>query len=182
MKGFIKEKVLLVLLLAAFIIGSTAVLYYAISATQGAMAREVVTNRISRDMGAADEIPDFPVNENGLTYGSGGFGANNPDLILAIGIDGTTGYVLRTDLEGTGPLVRPNNPEEALRYMEELDRLAEEALRLIEELDRLAAEEGAGDDLHIRIVRERNLFLIPLYASDGQTVIGEFGISFGERR
>ena len=66
--------------------------------------------------------PDFPVNENGQTYGSGLHPAcdtiEKPDLIQEIGIDGTEGYVMRTDFEDTGPLDRPQNEEEALVYME----------------------------------------------------------------
>ncbi len=44
--------------------------------------------------------PPYPVNANGMTYGSG---ANidehdpGPDLILAYGVDGTLGYVRSTD-------------------------------------------------------------------------------------
>ena len=79
----------------------------------------------------------------------------NIDLIPAIGIEGVEGYVLRSDLDGTGPLDKPHNPDEALIYMEQLEALVEDA-------------ETRGDDY---------IYYIPLYASDGTTVIGKFGIS-----
>jgi len=77
------------------------------------------------------------------------------DLIPAIGIEGIEGYVLRSDLDGTGPLDKPHNPDEALVYMEQLEALVKDA-------------ETRGDDY---------IYYIPLYASDGTTVIGKFGIS-----
>ena len=111
------------------------------------------------DGGTATRI-DFPVNDAGQTYGSGLHPdfelIVKPDLILAIGVDGTEGYVLRTDLEGTGPLQRPQNAEEALVYNEQLMELAREA-------------QARGD---------KYVYYIPLYASDGCTIIGEFGITY----
>ena len=102
---------------------------------------------------------EFPTNRKGQTYGSGLVENPNdsvlPDLIFASGVDGTDGYVLRTDLEGCGPLAKPNNPEEAMVYMDELDKLIKEAIL-------------RGDQY---------LYYIPLYASDGETIIGKFGIS-----
>jgi len=77
------------------------------------------------------------------------------DLIPAIGIEGVEGYVLRSDLDGTGPLDSPHNPDEALVYMDQLEALVKDA-------------ETRGDDY---------IYYIPLYASDGATVIGKFGIS-----
>ena len=112
----------------------------------------------------------FSVNENGQTYGSALLSENEavryPDLILAIGVDGTEGFVLRDDLEGTGPIERPKNPEEAVIYMEQLNELIYEA-----EANAMAE----GLELH-----EVFLYYIPLYASDGITVIGQFGISMPE--
>ena len=100
-------------------------------------------------------IPPYLVNKNGQTYGTlAGVGPNNPvepDLIAAVGIDDTTvGYVYKTDLEED----QPNNPDEALEYM----RRREER----------HAEMITTGEKYIRI--------IPLYAEDGETVIGEFGI------
>jgi hypothetical protein len=101
----------------------------------------------------------FSVNENGQKYGSALFDdpyiTDRPDLILAEGIDGTIGYVLKEDLHGGGPIGKPKNPEEAAAYMDQLNALADEA-------------RTRGDEY---------LYTIPLYASDGNTVIGEFGIS-----
>lgn len=115
----------------------------------------------------ADVSPDFDVNDNGQTYGSAILSeyeaAIFPDLILAEGIDGTEGFVLKEDLEGTGPLDKPRNPEEAMIYMQLLDDLI--------------AETEARAALHNLESHEIYLYYIPLYASDGVTVIGEFGIS-----
>ena len=105
---------------------------------------------------AWDAPHSYQINENGQTYG----GMNpystdpqdEPDLIAAIGIDGTEGYVYRVDLDGN----QPSNPEEAIEYMEEMEKAYAEAREAGEEFSRY----------------------IPLYASDGTTVIGEFGISF----
>ncbi|MEN6389826.1 MAG: hypothetical protein ABFD04_05370 [Syntrophomonas sp.] len=55
----------------------------------------------------------FPKNEAGQTYGSeidANCPENAPDLIAAVGVDGTLGYVKSTDLNG--PL--PKTPEEAI--------------------------------------------------------------------
>ena len=101
----------------------------------------------------------FPFNQSGQSYGSSmdsdGDTIVHPDLIAAIGIGHIEGYVLKTDLEGTGPLARPQTPEEAIIYMELLDEL-------------IADAKARGDEY---------LYYIPLYEPDGKTVIGEFGIS-----
>jgi hypothetical protein len=62
------------------------------------------------------EIPNYqyPVNEYGETYGSDAYAdivGKRPDLIAAIGIDGTHGYVRFSDLE---PFPPPRTPEEAV--------------------------------------------------------------------
>ena len=57
--------------------------------------------------------PNFPQNESGETYGSSLDATpyeKGPDLIKAIGVDGTIGYVRATELEGE----LPKSPEEAL--------------------------------------------------------------------
>lgn len=60
--------------------------------------------------------PNYPKNENGETYGSASL-ANSletePDLISAIGVDGTHGYVRKTDLNGE----MPKTPDQALTQM-----------------------------------------------------------------
>lgn len=103
----------------------------------------------------------FFVNKNDQTYGTikqhmpgddlRVSEENTPDLIACIGIDGTEGYCFQSDLDGE----QPNNPEEALEYMKRLEeRLAE-----------------------MKITGEKYVRIIPLYDKDGETVIGEFGIS-----
>ncbi|MFJ7186014.1 peptidase M56 BlaR1 [Lysinibacillus xylanilyticus] len=57
-------------------------------------------------------------NGQGLTYGSASDASSyedEPDLIRAIGIDGTTGYVKKDDLNGP----QPKTPEEAARLTNE---------------------------------------------------------------
>lgn len=91
----------------------------------------------------------FPTNSNGQTYGSAALAETaeeEPDLILAQGIDGTQGYVKSADLNGD----MPKSPEEAL---------------VKQRANALRYRNG-----------ER---MIPLYASDGKTVIGKFRISTG---
>ena len=99
-------------------------------------------------------IPPYPVNKNGQTFGNmafvGPYNPVRPDLIACIGIDGTEGYCYQTDLNG----VQPNNPDEAMEYMNRLVQRYEEMRR--------------NGDMYVRV--------IPLYAEDGVTVIGEFGI------
>lgn len=60
-------------------------------------------------------IPVFPKNENGQTYGSSALVNSpdqEPDLISAVGEDGTNGYVRSVDLnEGL-----PKTPQEAIAY------------------------------------------------------------------
>lgn len=56
---------------------------------------------------------NFPKNKNGQTYGSSADATSpktEPDLISAIGVDGTAGYVLKKDLDGE----LPKSPEEAI--------------------------------------------------------------------
>lgn len=55
----------------------------------------------------------YPKNQNGQTYGSAVYATSpetEPDLILAFGVDGTEGYLLKKDMEGE----LPNTPEEAI--------------------------------------------------------------------
>ncbi|MDQ0111961.1 hypothetical protein [Paenibacillus harenae] len=54
---------------------------------------------------------NYPKNKNGQTYGSSADATETePELISAIGVDGTAGYVLKKDLDGE----QPKTPEEAL--------------------------------------------------------------------
>jgi len=90
--------------------------------------------------------PVFPVNQNGETYGPMGFvntAGQEPDLISAVGVDGTQGYLKKKDMFGD----QPNNPEEAMAYMERLEK-----------------EKASGHKF------------ISLFASDGKTIIGEFKV------
>lgn len=59
------------------------------------------------------KAPNYPKNENGQTYGSAADATSpktEPDLIRAVGVDETVGYVLKKDLDGE----LPKTPEEAL--------------------------------------------------------------------
>lgn len=101
----------------------------------------------------------YAINANGLTYGHvdpkvAPEQQEMPELIAAIGIDGTEGYVYACDLDGE----QPRTPEEAVEYMARLEKEV--------------AAARAAKSVYFRT--------IPLYASDGVTVIGEFGISYPE--
>ena len=101
-------------------------------------------------------IPVYPVNENGQTYGSDNpnlYVNQTPDLITAIGIDGTYGYIYNSPQDQHGGYPPPQNPEEVLEYTQWLDARREE----------------------MRRNGENYLWTVPLYAEDGVTVIGEFG-------
>ena len=55
----------------------------------------------------------YPQNKNGQTHGSSADASSpemKPELINAIGVDGTQGYVLKKDIDG----VQPKSPEEAI--------------------------------------------------------------------
>lgn len=106
---------------------------------------------------SAASITRYQTNERGLTYGHVDPNLSPekqemPELIAAIGIDGTEGYVYASDLDGE----QPKTPEEALKYMEKLEQEI--------------AIARAAKSVYFRT--------IPLYASDGVTVIGQFGISY----
>ena len=103
---------------------------------------------------AKDEL--YQRNKNGFTYGTMEAVAKDPlveapDLIACAGIDGTIGYCYKADLDGE----QPSNPEEAIKYMEELNKQIAIAIK--------------NGEVFLRY--------IPLYDSDGETVIGKFGIS-----
>ncbi|GIO99922.1 hypothetical protein J14TS5_50080 [Paenibacillus lautus] len=56
---------------------------------------------------------NYPKNKNGQTNGSSADAASletEPELISAIGVDGTAGYVLKKDLDGE----QPKSPQDAI--------------------------------------------------------------------
>ena len=64
------------------------------------------------------QAPEYPKNEYGETYGSAlkaTSPANEPELIKAIGENGTIGYVRSSDLADK----QPRNPEEAIKMSTE---------------------------------------------------------------
>ena len=101
-------------------------------------------------------IPVYPVNENGQTFGPENpylYLGQTPDLIAAIGIDGTQGYIYNSLQNQHGGYSPPQSPDEAIEYMEWLS--------------------GRQDEM--RRNGEIYALIVPLYAEDGVTVIGEFG-------
>lgn len=96
-------------------------------------------------------VPDYPINAAGLTYGSledANSPEDAPDLILVEAQDGTTGYVKRAELDAaTGADV--SNPAEALAYQKSVDALVASGQRI----------------------------LLPVYAQDGVTVVGQFEVT-----
>lgn len=76
---------------------------------------------IADNLSAKNNIPTpvYEKNKNGQTYGSSAF-ANTPDqipdLISAIGVDGTEGYILATDFNGD----QPKSPAEAVEHNKKL--------------------------------------------------------------
>ena len=115
----------------------------------------------------------WPVNQNGETYGYIYFDDEkgvqyNPDLervggaaiILADGSTDqeTEGYIRRTEKDPYMGLEPPRSSEDALRYDHELLELAYNA-------------KANGHDF---------VFYIPVYASDGVTIVGSYGIGRAE--
>lgn len=91
-----------------------AMVHVAIVATLGAGTVFAVNAYSNRNLAS---FPVFPRNARGETYGSGAAAGpglvtpwSEPDLILAQSVDGTIGYVMRTDLEGP----QPKTPQEAI--------------------------------------------------------------------
>lgn len=113
---------------------------------------------------ARAEVSGWFVNQKGLTYGgiqgtdSGDW--TEPDLVAAVGVDGTEGFVYASELADAQMLgMTVNNPEEAAAYMKQLKQ----------EIERAKAE------------NRPYLRYIPLYESDGVTVIGEFGVGLADQ-
>lgn len=97
----------------------------------------------------------YSLNESGQTYGSAMFAESidaRPDLMAAVGNNGVSGYIYSAELEKENP----KTPAEALAAQEMYDALITD-----------------WDGEAPIIIRT-----IPLYASDGKTVIGEYDISF----
>ena len=96
-------------------------------------------------------------NNDGQTYGSGYVETPTsvcmPDLILAKGLDGALGYVYADEVR-FGSFKKPANDAERTAYNEQVLKLAYE-------------QQSKGEDY---------LWYIPLYESDGKTVIGQFGV------
>jgi hypothetical protein len=99
-KKFYKVKTLSVViaLVAGFLVGT---LYFIPVVAFSQSSQDIVS------------VPVFPVNKNGETYGSlakVNSPGQEPDLVMAIGVDGTRGYVKYVDLNGK----QPRTPEEAI--------------------------------------------------------------------
>lgn len=94
----------------------------------------------------ANSTPNYPINEQGQTYGSDPLTiepSQEPDLLEATGENGVEGYVKTSDLR---PPV--SSPEEAIDFQ--------------------------------KITEATGYRSIPLYESDGKTVIGEFRLHFSK--
>ncbi|AFM01234.1 MULTISPECIES: hypothetical protein [Desulfitobacterium] len=65
-------------------------------------------------------VPQYKINENGQTYGSGMYAPDSlslPDLILADGDNGVQGYIKKADINND----LPKNPTEALEWNKKLE-------------------------------------------------------------
>ena len=79
----------------------------------GGFAAVALASEGSGKVDVATDPYEYPVNANGMSYGSAESATspdNEPDLITAYGIDGTLGYVKKTDLY----LPAPASPQEAI--------------------------------------------------------------------
>jgi hypothetical protein len=66
------------------------------------------------------QTPPYPLNDRGMTYGSGaGIDEDDPgpDLLAAYGTNGRCGFIRSADRERD----QPRNPQEAVDYMADLD-------------------------------------------------------------
>lgn len=85
------------------------------------------TNRIN----PIEKKPNYPVNEQGQTYGNAPFPAgpaNEPDLILAEGENEVVGFVKSSDLNSGA-----SSPTEAMDYQESMKSVGYKALPLYKE-------------------------------------------------
>lgn len=95
----------------------------------------IITSSSADDNGKISKTIDtirgyFKTNDNGETYGTyidkGDGEWEEPDLMAVIGVNDVEGYVKKVDLYDEEN--QPNNPEEAIAYMEEREK---EGSRLI---------------------------------------------------
>jgi hypothetical protein len=102
-------------------------------------------------------LPSLGANQRSQTFGSGNVDypeSPPPDLVLAHGENGAVGYVYENELHDNPLNPAPSTPDEAAEYIRRQAVLESEA--------------RARGDAH--------LYYIPLYESDGVTVIGQFGV------
>ena len=102
------------------------------------------------DISKEDKVYDIKENDNGQTYGSELASTeydNGPDLISVEMENGETGYVYRDEFYDNAN--QPNNPEEAVAYMEMVEK---------------------------NVKKYGYYKLIPVYKEDGKTEIGSFEI------
>ena len=89
----------------------------------------IITSSSADDNGKISKTIDtirgyFKTNDNGETYGTyidkGDGEYEEPDLMAVIGVNDVEGYVKKVDLYDEEN--QPNNPEEAIAYMEEREK------------------------------------------------------------
>lgn len=89
----------------------------------------IITSSSADDNGKISKTIDtirgyFKINDNGETYGTyidkGDGEYEEPDLMAVIGVNDVEGYVKKVDLYDEEN--QPNNPEEAIAYMEEREK------------------------------------------------------------
>lgn len=111
----------------------------------------VAANEIQLSPTEIDDNYEYPVNQNGETYGldwnGDNYEDNAPDLIAATGKNKLSGYVRRTDLMDEGDFVKTR--EEALEYQKNKEKNLKGTTRII-----------------------------PVYEADGITKIDEFIIEY----
>jgi hypothetical protein len=99
----------------------------------------------------ARHTPAYPKNAAGQTYGSAADAASpdeEPDLILVMAADGSTGYVLKADLDRIG-LSSATNAQQGATWNKDL-----------------AARKASGKGISA-----------PMYQVDGKTVVGQFTLA-----
>jgi hypothetical protein len=96
---------------------------------------------------------EVPINENNQTYGESGNGLN-PDLVLSQGINGVIGYV---SVKEISDYIQPNREtkKDMSNHMKKLNKLIQKA----------------------KDNNQPYLYYVPVYESDGKTVIDKFGVS-----
>ncbi|AUN14272.1 hypothetical protein [Paraclostridium sordellii] len=89
----------------------------------------IITSSSADDNGKISKTIDtirgyFKINDNGETYGTyidkGDGEYEEPDLMAVIGVNDVEGYVKKVDLYDEEN--QPNNPEEAIAYMEKREK------------------------------------------------------------